>query len=79
VSRGAAPAPGAAPLFDFSRIQVPANLAAGDVMFSISNIRYHISLLGIRFCRNRIRMVFGIQDPDPLVRGIDPDLNPTPF
>jgi hypothetical protein len=28
--------------------------------------------------RIRIRMFLGLQDPDPLVRGMDPDLDPDP-
>jgi hypothetical protein len=34
------------------------------------------SVLGIRI--RRILMIFGLQDPDPLVRGTDPDPDPDP-
>jgi hypothetical protein len=27
--------------------------------------------------RSRIRMILGLPDPDPLVRGTDPDLDPS--
>jgi hypothetical protein len=35
----------------------------------------HKAVLGIRF-RKRIRMFLGLSDPDPLVRGTDPDPSP---
>jgi hypothetical protein len=36
----------------------------------------HKAVLGIRIRIRRIRMFLGFSDPDPLVRGTDPDASP---
>jgi hypothetical protein len=39
------------------------------------NIVLYLSVLRIRIRIRRIRMFLGLLDPDPLVRGVDPDPN----
>jgi hypothetical protein len=48
--------------------------------FSVSQIMFAKAVVAIRIrSQIRIRMILGLPDPDPLVRGMDPDLDPSFF
>jgi hypothetical protein len=64
-----------------SRVGAPAQPSTGRTSYTLL-LLYQTSFLSsvfrirIRIYRIRIHVFFGLQDPDPLVRGMDPDSDP---
>jgi hypothetical protein len=54
----------------------PCTMAIEGKRVSLANYCIFFSVFRIRIWIHRIHMFLGLPDPDPLVRGVDPDLDP---